>query len=189
MTKAQASQSAFDAIQFANEFHLTEKEKSHLYDWVFQTAPRDTKNDKHGWPLWSTTAMGSFQVHKDEEGSMRSRNFTHRFGAFVVLCGLVVVTGSACAKPTFHRLMRSLAGRDMMNVTESGLVCPFEGVLVHDGAVRQKESSALSSCIHLVLSRSARLAFRSLEISGYRWLIAGSDEGPVCGNFIDPHVT
>jgi hypothetical protein len=45
MTKEEALQSAFDAIQFANEFHLTEKEKSYLCDWVFETATRDTKND------------------------------------------------------------------------------------------------------------------------------------------------
>jgi hypothetical protein len=43
--KQTALQAAFDAIQFANTYGLTEQEKSFLCDWVFETAPRDTEND------------------------------------------------------------------------------------------------------------------------------------------------
>jgi hypothetical protein len=43
--KQLALQCAFDAIQAANKYHLTEQEKSFLCDWVFETAPRDTADD------------------------------------------------------------------------------------------------------------------------------------------------
>jgi hypothetical protein len=43
--KQLALQAAFDAIQAANTYGLTEQEKSFLCDWVFETAPRDTEND------------------------------------------------------------------------------------------------------------------------------------------------
>jgi len=43
--KQRALQAAFDAIQVANKYGLTEKEKSFLCDWVFETAPRDTARD------------------------------------------------------------------------------------------------------------------------------------------------
>jgi hypothetical protein len=40
-----ALQAAFDAIQAANTYGLTEQEKSFLCDWVFETAPCDTADD------------------------------------------------------------------------------------------------------------------------------------------------
>jgi hypothetical protein len=43
--KQSALQAAFDSIAHANKFGLTEEEKSFLCDWVFETAPRDTKGD------------------------------------------------------------------------------------------------------------------------------------------------
>jgi hypothetical protein len=43
--KQTALQAAFDAIQVANTYELTEEEKSFLCDWIFETAPRDTEND------------------------------------------------------------------------------------------------------------------------------------------------
>jgi hypothetical protein len=43
--KQLALQAAFDAIQVANTYELTEEEKSFLCDWVFETAPRDTVDD------------------------------------------------------------------------------------------------------------------------------------------------
>jgi hypothetical protein len=53
--KQTALQAAFDAIQVANKFELSEEEKSFLCDWVFETAPRGTDNDgtvapKHQYP-------------------------------------------------------------------------------------------------------------------------------------------
>ena len=43
--KQSALQAAFDAIQTANKFGLSEEEKSFLCDWVFETATRDTADD------------------------------------------------------------------------------------------------------------------------------------------------
>ena len=43
--KQMALQAAFDAIQAANTYGLTEEEKSFLCDWIFETAPRDTADD------------------------------------------------------------------------------------------------------------------------------------------------
>jgi hypothetical protein len=43
--KQMALEAAFDAIQIANTYGLTEEEKSFLCDWVFETAPRGTEND------------------------------------------------------------------------------------------------------------------------------------------------
>jgi hypothetical protein len=54
--KQVALQAAFDAIQIANTYGLTEQEKSFLCDWVFETAPCDTENDGTVEPAHSYTA-------------------------------------------------------------------------------------------------------------------------------------
>jgi hypothetical protein len=48
--KQLALQAAFDAIQAANVFGLTEREKSFLCDHVFQTALRDTARTMAPFP-------------------------------------------------------------------------------------------------------------------------------------------
>jgi hypothetical protein len=43
--KAKAIEAAYLAIEAANSWNLTEKEKSYLCDHVFQTALKDTRED------------------------------------------------------------------------------------------------------------------------------------------------
>jgi hypothetical protein len=57
--KQLALQAAFDAIQAANKYLLTEQEKSFLCDWVFETAPSNTADDgtvapEHQYPRPNT---------------------------------------------------------------------------------------------------------------------------------------
>ena len=117
------------------------------------------------------------------------RNFIIGLAGFFILSCYVVFCGATCAKPSSDRDMPGVGHLNVVNMTESSSMFPFEGILIKNRAISNKEGFIAPNGVHLILCRAARFAVGSLKVSAYRQFPAWSDKSSVSRNLINQHAS